>query len=206
MSRRTLAILLVSAIPLVAGPVAAAPPGTLEAGPRVGLVTSTFTGAPIDDSPDRVSSKVGPMGSLLVRWLRGRWSVEGEIGVSDRGATMDRGGGAVGVHFYQLELPLVGVRSFTLTIPLVPRLVAGLSPSVRFAGGDLEDEEDTRPPIDRRFDIALVLGVGAAWPREGGTWLLDLRYLGGLRDLTAADRSGDEIRASALAITAGYTY
>jgi hypothetical protein len=194
-----LALALASAVAAPVAPAAAAPPGQLEGGVRGGLVLSALSGAAIDDSATRTSTKGGPTGALLLRWLHGPWAVEGELGVSDRGAAVEPPRAeAVAHHLYYADLPLTGVYTLDLGLPVAFRLAAGLQFSLLIdqTAGDLAPAA-----IEERFDVALVLGAGVAWPLAGGTALVDLRFLGGARQLSSV-----EVRGQAVSLTAGYAF
>lgn len=180
---------------------AAAAPGELEGGVRLGLVAASYGGEAIDAAGLRTATRWAPSAALLLRWLRGRWSFEGELGVSDRGATVEMAGAELGVGRASLDLPILAVR--TLPTRLGLRLIGGLAPSVQLGGARALPPGVVAP--DRRFDLAVVLGVGAAWRAGGGTWLFDARFHGGVVDQSSLPGDDGRVRAAALWLTSAYS-
>lgn len=188
---------------------AAAPPGELAFGGRLGLVFATVAGEDVDASSTEL--KGGPSASLLARWRYGAWSAEVELGVSDRGTTYQvpaAGGETIdrALHLYYVDLPVVGAYQLELG-RLRPRLQGGLMFSLLAGSADRGPDGDLEVLLDRRLDVALVLGVGVELPAGDGTVLLDLRYLGGGRPL-AEDERGEamQIRNQAVALSAAFAY
>jgi hypothetical protein len=185
----------------------AAVPGSASAEPRfaagakAGFVLTGLTGEGIDASPIRTTPKLGPAAALVVRVGLGRWAVEGEVGFSDRGATLEPVGSSetIALHLYYVDLPVVVVRELDLGRTIVPRFALGAALSLKVAA----DVEVAPVALDRVADVGLVLGAGIVWRRPDGDVPIEVRYLGGLRSLADAE---PDTRGHAFALTAGYVF